>query len=93
MRAPLVVMSHPLCQDSAQVFLAQWNREIQTLPAYASHQSFAVGVRLWCTHRRAQHPQSKSLKLLVYLCREDRITIPDQETLGVIAWDRFAKLL
>jgi hypothetical protein len=44
MRAPLVVMSHPLCQDSAQVFLAQWNREIQTLPAYASHQSFAVGV-------------------------------------------------
>ena len=37
MGAPLVVMSHPLCHDSAQMFLSQRNHEIQTLPAYASH--------------------------------------------------------
>jgi hypothetical protein len=30
---PLVVMSHPLCHDSAQMFLAQWDHEIQTLTA------------------------------------------------------------
>ena len=29
----LVVMSHPLCHDSAQMFLSQRNHEIQTLPA------------------------------------------------------------
>jgi len=37
MGAPLVVMSHPLCHDSAQMFLSQRNHEIQTLPAYASN--------------------------------------------------------
>jgi hypothetical protein len=40
-----------------------------------------------------QHPQSKSFELLVHLCREDRITVMDQETVGMIAGDRFAKLL
>jgi hypothetical protein len=37
MGAPLVVMSHPLRHDSAQMFLAQWDHEIQALTAYASH--------------------------------------------------------
>ena len=37
MRAPLVVMSNPLRQDSAQMFFAQRNHEIQTLTAYTSH--------------------------------------------------------
>src|SRR6516225_6812633 len=37
MGAPLVVMSHPLCHDSAQMFLSQRNHEIQTPPAYASN--------------------------------------------------------
>jgi hypothetical protein len=37
MGAPLVVMSHPLCHYSAQMFLAQWDHEIQTLTAYTSH--------------------------------------------------------
>ena len=38
MGAPLVVMRNPLCQDSAQVFVAQRNHEIQTFPAlYSSH--------------------------------------------------------
>jgi hypothetical protein len=40
-----------------------------------------------------QHPQSKSFELLVHLCREDRISIMDQKTVGMIAGDRFAKLL
>ena len=35
----------------------------------------------------------KSLELLVHLCREDRVTVMDQETVGMIAGDRFAKLL
>ena len=37
MGATLIVMRNPLRQDSAQVFLAQWNHEIQTFPAYSSH--------------------------------------------------------
>jgi hypothetical protein len=75
------------------MFLAQRNHEIQTLPAYASHQPFAVGVRLWRSRGRLQYPQSKSLELLVHFCREDRITVPDQETVGMVARDRFAQLL
>jgi hypothetical protein len=31
----LVVVDHPLCQDSAQMLLAQRNHEVQTLTAYA----------------------------------------------------------
>jgi hypothetical protein len=31
--------------------------------------------------RRAQHPQFKSLELLVYLCREDRVTVMEEETM------------
>ena len=52
-----------------------------------------MGVRLWRSGGRAQHPESKSLELLVHLCRKDRVTVTDQETVGMIAWDRFAKLL
>src|SRR5882762_5201963 len=52
-----------------------------------------MGVRLWCSRGCVQHPQSKSLELLVHLCREDRVTVMDQETVGMIAGNRFAKLL
>ena len=40
-----------------------------------------------------QHPESKSVELMVHLCREDRVTVMDQETAGMIARNRFAKLL
>jgi hypothetical protein len=53
----------------------------------------SIGVRLWCSRGCVQHPQSKSLELMVYLCREDRVTVMDQETVGMIARNRFAKLL
>ena len=87
MGAPLVVMSHPLCHDSAQIFLAQWDHENPNPPGVC----FPL-IALWCTHRRAQHPQSKSLSLLVHLSREDRVTVMDQETVRMIARNRFAKL-
>jgi hypothetical protein len=93
MWSPSVVVRHPLRQDSSQVFLAQRNHEIQTLTAYPSHQTFAIGVRLWCSRRSAQHPEPKSLELLVHLCREDRIAVADEEPVGMIAGNRFAKLL
>jgi hypothetical protein len=56
MRSTLIVVRHPLGQSYAQVFLAQRNHEIQTLTAYAAHQSFAIGVRVWCSRGGAQHP-------------------------------------
>src|SRR5260370_7896581 len=93
MRLVCVVVRYPLCEDSAQMFLGQRNHKVETLSAYGSHQTFAVGVRLWCSRGRAQHPQSKSLELLVHLCREDRVTVADEETVGMIARNRFAKLL
>ena len=46
MGSALVVVSDPHRQDPAQLFLAQWNHEIQALAAYRSHQPFAVGVYL-----------------------------------------------
>src|SRR5947208_2981134 len=52
-----------------------------------------MGVCFWRSRGRVQHPQSKSFELLVHLCREDRITVMDQEAVGMIAGDRFAKLL
>src|ERR1700730_1417076 len=52
-----------------------------------------MGACFWRSRGRVQHPQSKSLELLVHLCREDRVTVMDQETVGMIAGNRFAQLL
>src|ERR1700730_5740417 len=45
MRAPLVVMDYPVREELAQMLLAEWDDEIQTLPANGSHQTFTIGVR------------------------------------------------
>jgi len=88
MRAPLVVVSDPLRQDPAQLFLTQWNHEIQTFATYCSYQTFAVGVRLGCAHRRAQLPHPKSLELFVHLGCEDRVAVPYEKAVGMFARNR-----
>jgi hypothetical protein len=44
------------CQNSSQLPAAQDQRSIQHLPANRAHPPLRVGVRPWCPHRRAQHP-------------------------------------
>lgn len=56
-RAPLIVVSDPLCQDPAQLFLTQWNYEIQAFAAHCPYQSFTISIRFRSVRRRAQHFQ------------------------------------
>jgi hypothetical protein len=93
MGTPLVVMSHLLRQDSAQVFLAQWNHKIPNTHGVC----FPLNVRSMRSPlvlaRACAAPEVQSLELLVHLCREDGVTVTDQETVRMIARNRFAKLL
>ena len=73
--------------------LAERNHKVQTLAPYGSDQPFAVGVRLRGSRGRAQHPQPKSLELVVHFCREDRVAVANEKPVGVIAWNCFSKLL
>ena len=93
MRALLVVVSHTLRQDPAQVFLPEWNHEIRALAAYLSYQPFAVGIRLQRPFRRTQHPQTECLELFIHFRREDRIAISNEKAVEMIARYRFSKLL
>src|SRR6266566_7107234 len=93
MGAALVVVGNPFGQDPAQVFLTQWDHEVQALTTYSAHQPFAVGIRLRCSRGRAQHAQPKCFELVVYLYRKDGVALANQKAVGMIPGDRFPELL
>ena len=92
-RPALVVVGNPFGQDPAQVFLTQRDHEIQALTTYRAHQPFAVGIRLWCPRRGAQHAQPKCFELVVYLRRNDRVAVANEKAVGMIAGNRLPELL
>ncbi len=70
------------------MFLPQWDHEIQALTTYRSYQAFAVGIRLRCPRRRAQHAQPKGLELIIYFHREDGIAVANKKAVRMIAGNR-----
>src|SRR5437899_7604141 len=72
----------PFGQDPAQVFLTQWDHEVQALTTYSAHQPFAVGIRLRCARGRAQHAQPKCFELVVYLYRKDGVAVANKNAVG-----------
>ena len=93
MRAPEIVMRDPFSQNPSQMFFTKRNHEIQTLAANRSHQSFTIGIGLGRSRRGSQSLQAKTFDGLIYLLREDAVTVMDQEPIGMIARDGLTKLL
>jgi len=56
-----VVMRHPLGQNVAQVPFVQRNNPIEPPASESADQPFAIGIRLRCARRRAQHRERKRL--------------------------------
>src|ERR1700730_13280310 len=58
-------MDYPVREELAQMLLAEWDDEIQTLPANGSHQTFTTGVRSGRPHRRSKYFESESPECVV----------------------------
>src|ERR1700730_1583021 len=76
-RAPLVVMDYPVREELAQMLLAEWDDEIQTLPATRSHQTFTIGARGGVPHRRWKYFESESPECVVQFRRKDCVPVMD----------------
>ena len=62
MRPSLVVMSHPLLQNSSQVSLIDRDQEIQAFAPHGADEAFAERVRLGCPKGRFQDSHSRRLQ-------------------------------
>ena len=65
-------------------------RKFQTLPPERAQQPFTQGIRLGTAHRGFEHLQPQVAYALVGFLGEDHIAVMDEETVGVIRWDRVA---
>src|SRR5215469_6776205 len=93
MRPPAVIVHGPIPNRHVQMALVEWNQEVETFATKAATQSLAHRVRLWGPHRRTQNLYTQICKTLVDICREDAVTIVDDEAVRMIARQRFPELL
>src|SRR5215471_5039654 len=85
MRPPAVIVHGPIPNRHVQMALVEWNQEVETFATKAAAQSLAHRVRLWGPHRRTQNLYTQICKTLVDICREDAVTIVDDEAVPMIA--------
>src|SRR4029453_17890875 len=71
----------------------QWNDKVQTFSAHCPDDPLADRIGHRCPHRRFEHPQPHVPNTLVHLFGENRVAIMDEEAIGMVNWDRLAKLL
>ena len=93
MRPPAVIVHGPIPNRDLKMALVEWNQEVETFATKAATQSLAHRVRLWGPHRRTQNLYTQVCKTLVDICREDAVTIVDDEAVRMIARQRFPELL
>jgi hypothetical protein len=86
-------MSYPCVQQMSQVILSEGNQKVQTLPPERAQEPPAERIGLGTAHRGFEHSQPQVAYALVELLGEDRIAVMDEETVGMIRWDRIAQLL
>ena len=71
----------------------QRNNTVQTFPPQRADEPLAERIGLRSPHWRLEHPQPQVAHTLVELLREDAIAVMDQELVGMVSGNRFAKLL
>src|SRR5260370_30626914 len=85
MRPPSVVVRRPVPNSHSQMPFAEWNQEVETLPAKAAAESLAHRVRFRGSHRRPQNPYAQIGKALVDFLGEDAVAIGGDESVRMIA--------
>src|SRR5215813_15191189 len=90
---PAVIVHSPIPNSHLKMAFVEWNQEVETFATKAAAESFAHHVRLGGPHRRPQNLYPQICKTLVDICREDAVTIVDDEAGRMIARQRFPELL
>jgi hypothetical protein len=77
----------------SQVGFGQRDDEIQAFPPQHADEPLTEGIRLRTLGRGFQHPKSQVAYAVVERRREDTISVMDEETIGMVRWNRFTQLL
>src|SRR5215475_4927681 len=93
MGSPPVIVDRPIPNRHLQMAFVERKQEVETFATKAAAESFAHRVRLWGPHWRPQNPYTQIGKTLVDIRREDAVAIVDDETIRMIARQRFPELL
>lgn len=92
-RAPCIIVWHPLVQETPQVVLGERDQEVQALPATCAQEPLTHTISLGTAQRSFQDPETEVSHLLIELLGENAVAVMDQETVTVINRHGFAKLL
>src|SRR5215831_5661170 len=90
---PAVIVHGPIPNRHLKMAFVDWNQEVETFAKKAAAESLAHRVRLRGPHRRTQNPYTQIGKTLVDIRREDAVAMVDDETIRMIARQRFSELL
>src|SRR5260370_18761977 len=93
MRPPSVVVRRPVPNSHLQMPFVEWNQEVEDPAAKAAAESLPYRVRLRGSHRRPENPYTQIRKALVDFLGEDAVSIVDDESVRMIARQRFPELL
>ena len=92
-RTTLIIMWHPLVQETLQVVLGEREQKIQAFPPERTQEPLTEGISLGTSHWGFEYPQPQVACTLVELLGENCIAVMDQEAVYVVRWHRFAQLL
>jgi hypothetical protein len=93
MWARSIIMDLPFLHDPSQMTLADGNQKIQTIPAQASNQPFAIGIRLGGTERSLERSDSHISDCKIQLPGVNAVSIVNQKPVALFAVDGLPKLL
>jgi hypothetical protein len=93
MRTAVIIMLDPFGYDTSQVVFRQGDHQVHTLPPQRAQEVLTERIGLGTPRRCFQDSETQVPHLLIELLREDAVPVMDQETAGMVSWDRFAKLL
>ena len=93
MRPSGVIIRGPLTNDFLEMTFVEGNQETETFATKAPAHSLAHRVGLGGSHGRPQDSHPQVSETLVDVLTEDAVAIVDQEAVGMIARQRFPKLL
>jgi len=89
----LVIMDLPILHHPSQMTLTHRNQEIQTTPAQASDQAFAIAIRLGRTERSFEYSDSHSSYSKIQLLGVDLVSIVNQKSVALFVANGLPKLL
>jgi len=93
MGASLVIIDLPILHSPSEMALTGRNQKIQTTPAQASDQSFAIGIRLWRSEGSLEDSHSHGSYTQIQFPRVNAVPIVNQKSVALFVVDGLPKLL